>query len=49
MHILFKVDYALFLDLLYEACSEIIKTLAFYPEHIDIGKQNSAWITIDLL
>ena len=26
----------------YEACSEIIETLAFYPEHIDVGKQNSA-------
>ena len=34
---------------LYEACSEIIETPAFYPEHSDIGKQNSAWIIIDLL
>ena len=23
----------------YEACSEIIETLAFYPEHIDLDKQ----------
>ena len=34
---------------MYEACSEIIETLAFYPEHIDVGKQNTAWIIIDLL
>ena len=34
---------------MYEACSEIIETLAFYPEHIDIGKQNSASIIIDFL
>ena len=27
---------------IYEACSEIIETLAFCPEHIDVGKQNSA-------
>ena len=26
----------------YEVCSEIIETLAFYPELIDVGKQNSA-------
>ena len=26
----------------YEACLEIIETLAFYPEHIDLDKQNSA-------
>ena len=31
----------------YEACSEIIETLAFYPEHID--KQNWALIIIGLL
>ena len=33
----------------YEACSEIIETLAFYPEHNDVGKRNSAWIIIDLV
>ena len=33
----------------YEACSEIIETLVFYPEHIDLDKQNSAWIIIGLL
>ena len=32
-----------------EACSEIIETLAFYPEHIDLDKQNSALIIIGLL
>ena len=34
---------------LYEARSEIIETLAFYPEHIDLDKQNSALIIISLL
>ena len=33
----------------YEACSEIIETLAFYPEHIDLDKQNSALIIVGLL
>ena len=33
---------------IYEACSEI-GTLEFYPEHIDVGKQNSAFIIMDLL
>ena len=28
-------------SLIYEACSEIIETLAFYPEHNDVGKRNS--------
>ena len=26
----------------YEACSEIIETLALYPERTDVGKQNLA-------
>ena len=26
----------------YEACSEIIETLAFYPVNTDLDKQNSA-------
>ena len=26
----------------YTGCSEIIETLAFYPERIDLDKQNSA-------
>ena len=34
---------------MYETCSEIIETLAFYPERTDVGKQNSAWIIINLL
>ena len=33
----------------YEACSEIIETVAFYHEHIDVGKLNSARIIIDIL
>ena len=27
---------------IYEACSDIIEILAFYPEHTDVGKQNLA-------
>ena len=34
---------------MYKACSEIIETLAFYPELINIDKQNLAWIIIGLL
>ena len=34
---------------MHKACLEIIETLAFYPEHIDVGKKKLAWVTIDLL
>ena len=37
------------LSVMYEPCSEIIETHAFYPEHIDVGNQKSVWIIIDLL
>ena len=33
----------------YEACSEMIEALAFYPEHINLDKHNSALIIIDRL
>ena len=42
-------NYAHIVLSIYEACSEVIETLAFHPEHIDIGRQNSVWIIIDLL
>ena len=32
----------------YEACSEIIETFAFCPEHTDLDKQNSALLIIGL-
>ena len=34
---------------MYEAYSEIIETPVFYPEHIDLDKQNSECIIIGLL
>ena len=46
---MFSINLKFFSIPLYEACSEIIKTLAFYPEHIDLDKQNSALIIIGLL
>ena len=33
----------------YEACPKCFETLAFYPEHVDIDKQNLAWIIINPL
>ena len=38
----YSINISIKLLSIHEACSEIIEAFAFYSEHIDVGKQNSA-------